>query len=102
MATPLEIQEINESVLSYFADFDIINEETTFDILAMSEAVNIPVNDLHILLCNLEDEEIMQDIVDGEYYTFDAHDEHQFNDAYLDIMEQLGYETDEEEEEYED
>lgn len=42
------------------------------------------------LVCNLEDIEAMQEIIDGDYSNFDPWNESLFNDGYYDMMYDLG------------
>jgi len=97
------LDKVNESTEDSLEDIIEIKEyfETygysltdKFNLVEFSENVDLPIKTCVVLLCNMETGEVMTDIANGDYDTFDAWDETQFNDSYYDFMEQLGLETD--------
>jgi len=92
-----EIKTATEEIISYFADSEVVLPES-FDLQKCADGIGVPIEHAHVLLCNLEDTSVMKEIADG-YYGLDIEDESIFNDCYHDMMEDLGYEESEDEEE---
>jgi hypothetical protein len=77
-----DIEASESSVLDYFEFCGIDTEDQCFSIIDMAKQTGIELERLEMLLCNLEDEDIMQEIANGNYFNFDQYDRNQFNDGY--------------------
>ena len=89
------IEQLIEQVHSYFEDHEIDTTNSKLDIRGIEDVINLPINDIAILMCNIESTELMQELVDGEIHTFDPWCESDFNDGYLGLMYDLGLMSDE-------
>ena len=56
----------------------------------MSKVTGMSIHNLHIWLVNMEDTDIMKDIANGNYGTFDVDDRGQFTDSYYDLISDYG------------
>lgn len=61
----------------------------TFKLSDMSTAIGLPTGKLSILLANLVDKDVMQDIANNDYTSFDPFDNNQFNEDYDDLYNDL-------------
>lgn len=95
------VESVTEEVKNYFEFYDI-EMSGSFNIEEMSEKTKLTVVELECFLCNLEDDKVMKDIASGNYESFDPWDSNQFNDGYYDVLDDLGYGEDEDDDEYED
>ena len=77
-----DIDRSEASVLDYFEFLGVDTENQCFSIIDMAKETGIELERLEMLLCNLENEDIMQDIALGDYEGFDQHDRNQFNDSW--------------------
>lgn len=81
---------VNETaqVKEYFASKGIeLTEE--FDIKICAESISQSVYNTSVMLCNLEDENIMSQVAKGDYDEFDVDNESLFNDEYQTMCEFL-------------
>lgn len=91
-------QQREQEVRDYFQEYG--NPlPANFSLTKFAKTKGYTVYEAGVLLCNLEDESIMSDIAAGNYNTLDVDNERQFNDSYYDMMSELGFSTDEEENE---
>jgi hypothetical protein len=81
-----EIKRLEDEVLDYFEDHDVDTEHQCLDLRAMARETGISIHNLHVWLLNMEDADVMQDIANGDYESFDVDDRNQFSDSYLDLM----------------
>lgn len=78
----IDIDADETTVLDYFEFMGIDTEDQCFSIVQMAKETGIQLGRLVMLLSNLEDDDIMNDIVHGDYTSFDQYDRNQFNDSY--------------------
>lgn len=91
------IEDRTEQIKEYFQDYnEDIYSFDVFNLVEFAEYVGLTCEQAHVLLVNMEDDQVMSDIAKGNYDTFDQYDENQFNDGYEDTMEQLGLSLDDE------
>lgn len=87
-----------KEVIEYFASHEIKMTDK-FSLEKFRLYHDLILNDATVLLCNLEEEKIMNDIANGDYTSFNMDNPIQFNDSYDDMMIDLGFREDSEEEE---
>ena len=80
-----------KEVLEYFEDYDVDTTNNVLDLEQLALENELALEELTTLLCNLEDTEVMQQLVEGRMDTFNMWDRSQFNDSYGCIMFDLGY-----------
>lgn len=85
------------SVIEHFNLYGVV--ATSFNLKQFALETSLSIEDASVLLANLEDENVIRQIAQGDYDSFDIEDESIFNDCYFDMMEQLGFFSDEEDEE---
>lgn len=78
-----DFEELNEH-FEMMADVEL-SEDFNFEDFAQ-EHFNVSEEDLLTALYNLEDEDVMKDIAEGDYSSFDISDSSIFNDGYEDMM----------------
>ena len=93
----MNIEQLTQEAISYIADQLEINDTQaiTLDIEELARIHVLQPDDICTLICNLEDQDTMQELIDGDLDTFDPWDESQFNDGYWDMIEDLGLSEDE-------
>lgn len=82
-------QSLQQEVIDYF-EFCEIEVSPVFSLEDFCNQTGLASQTAHVLLCNMEHEEIQELIANGQYDQFDMYDSSQFNDSYHDVMEQLG------------
>lgn len=84
-------QQVEATILNYFESYDakLGDKFSSEEMLKVHNYLDL--NGLEIMLCNLEDVEVMEDISNGIYDSFDPYNEDQFNDGYCDYAEELGF-----------
>lgn len=92
-------QSLTEQVHQYFQDHDIDTTNSQLNIASQADFHTLSEQDICTLMCNLENVEVMQDLVDGHPYSFDPLCAGDFNDSYVDMMDDMGLWSDEDEEE---
>lgn len=97
----LQLQAAQEEILSHFADYDV--EGTSIDMQGLFEEFsNLPEQDVVVLCCNLEDQDTMRSIIEGDFSEMDPYEEDQFNDDYWSMSEDMNLNGESEEDEDED
>lgn len=76
------IEKALEEVHQYFEFNGIDVSNSKLNLESMASFHQLTLHQITVLMCNLESEEIMQDLVDGELYSFDPEAESDFNDGY--------------------
>src|SRR5690349_11198935 len=81
-------KDATEEVRDYF---DMMGVELTskFDINKMAKYHHMTAEELSFWLANMEDEDVMTDIANGDYDSFDEDERDQFNDGYKDIKSEI-------------
>ncbi len=78
-----------DEVMIYFGECGIDVSLSKFDFKSFRIYHDLSKKAAVALLCNLEDENIMQDIANGNYDTFNENDSDQFNDSYEDVIKEF-------------
>ena len=81
-ATKEDVDHFESSILDYFEFLGVDTENQCFSIVDMAKETGIDLGRIALLLCNLEDEDIAQEIANGNYFNFDQYDRNQFNDGW--------------------
>lgn len=92
----MKLTTSTQDILDYFEfnGIDTTNHHCTYMVAEIANKFNLTQEQIAVLMCNLEDEETMKELVNGDFDVFDPWDESQFNDGYWDVMEQLGLSDD--------
>ena len=85
-AVDAEVEKMEDEILDYFEEHDVDTVNQCFSLRDMARSEGISLSNLHVWLVNMEDAEIMQDIANGKYDSFDVNDGQQFTDSYLDLL----------------
>lgn len=87
-STP-DTETSNKEALEHFEFYDVDVAESKFDIEEFCEAADLNLRQAEIAIANLEDTDIMEDLVKGDYDSFDLYDSDQFNDEYRSVMKEI-------------
>lgn len=82
-------EQLEQDVIDYFVDAIDANRdymESNFSLEEFAEMHNLSIERSATVLQNMEDEDVMEEIVQGEYTNFDITDRNQFNDCYADMI----------------
>lgn len=93
--------QLLQEVHTYFQQYDIDTTNSQLNIISQAGFHNLTEDQICILMCNLENVEVMQDLVDGDPYSFDPFDSGDFNDSYEDMMDDMGLWSDDDDDENE-
>ena len=95
--TTKEIKTVEKEIKEYFLDYKIKITDK-FNLKKCAHCIGLSLDITHILLCNLENTEVMTEIANGNFDNFNWDDGDLFNDCYEDMMEDLGFVGNDEEE----
>lgn len=76
-----------KEVIEYFNAYGVKIE--SFDLQEFADAVHLSVDKATTALCNMELQEAMQEVADGNYDNFDLTNENLFNDSWSDMIQSM-------------
>ncbi len=85
----ISIGYLEKQIKEYFDEYHDILISDNFSLEDFSNYHELPIGNSAVLIQNLEDDDIMSDIANGDYSTFDVYEENQFNDGYWEILDTL-------------
>jgi hypothetical protein len=82
------VKDEEEDAIQYIKDAldDEFPEEVKFNIVEFGKEHDLNPRQVCIAICNLEDSDVMKDIINGDYDSFDLFDEDIFNDEYRSVV----------------
>jgi len=87
----ITIEELEQQIKKYFRKFGV-KLTNNFSLEEFAKSLYEPIGKASILLQNLVNKEVMQDIANGDYSSFNWHEKDDFSDNYYKLGDQLDIE----------
>lgn len=97
----MNLQDAKTEILEHFANYEVVANDINLEIIfdyAAAEFGPLDQDDVVTLLCNLEDQDLMQELIDGNFENFDPWNESIYDD-YWSMSEDLNLHGESEEDE---